>query len=452
MMSPQPAQTYKDHARAIMQLGLPLIGSQLAQFAVTLVDTVMLGWYSVEALAAQVLGGGLFILILLVGSGVARAVMPMVATAEAAGDDVQVRRVARMGLWVSIIIGLLTLPIFLYATAVFLLAGQDPHLSAKAGDYLRIAGPAIVPALVVMVLTSFLSALERAQVVLWVTVGSVVVNALVNYALIFGNWGFPEMGLLGAAWASLSVHVASFFALVGYVVVATRDYQLFHRFWRPDWEVFGQVTKLGIPIGLTSMAEAGLFTASAVMMGWLGTQPLAAHGIAMQITACVFMVHIGLSNTATVRAGRAVGRGDQLGLRRGAWVVLGMSMLVAAATMVAYLAAPEFLMGLFLAQDDPQRPAILAIGVGLLAASALFALVDAAQVMALGLLRGLQDTRIPMVMALFSYWVVGVPVSYLMGFPLGWGGVGIWLGMAVGLALAGVMMMVRFWRQVARRP
>ncbi|WP_212524049.1 MATE family efflux transporter [Actibacterium sp. MT2.3-13A] len=445
-----PRTTYAQHLRATLSLGLPLVGSHLAQFAITLTDAVMLGWYDVETLAAQVLAGTLFFVLFIMGSGFAWAVMPMVATAAGAGEEAQVRRVTRMGLWISALFALLTLPFFVFAAPLLRAAGQAPAMAVLAQDYLHIAGPAILPGLMVMVLKSYLSALERTQVVLWITLGAVGVNALVNYALIFGNWGAPEMGIRGAALASLSVHMASMLGLGAYAALATPEHALFRRFWRADREAFGMVLRMGVPIGLTSLAEVGLFAASSVMMGWLGTVALAAHGIAIQVTSAVFMVHLGLSNTATIRAGRALGRRDAPGLRQGALVALALSAAVAVLTIVAFLGLPGPLIGLFVDPSDPLRPEILAMGVGLLAAAALFQVVDAAQVMALGLLRGLQDTRVPLAMAAVSYWGVGVPASYVMGFTLGWGGVGVWLGLACGLAVAGVLMTARFWRQAGR--
>jgi MATE family multidrug resistance protein len=379
------------------------------------------------------------------GSGFAWAVMPMVAQAEAAGEGAQVRRVTRMGLWASALFGLATLPAMLGAGAVFGWLGQEPATSVLAADYLAIAGWGILPALMVMVLKSYLAALERTSVVLWVTLAAVALNIGINYALIFGNFGLPEMGVRGAATASLLVNLASMAALVIYVIRATPEHALFQRLWRPDWEAFARVFRLGWPIGITNLAEVGLFAAASVMMGWLGTLPLAAHGIGLQVTSAVFMVHVGLSNVATVRAGQAQGRGDVEGLRDGALVVLATSGTVALVTVILFLTVPELLIGLFLAPDDPDRAAVIGIGVTLLAAAALFQVVDAAQVMALGLLRGVQDTRVPMVIAALSYWVVGVPVSYLLGFTLGLGGPGIWLGLAAGLALAGVFMLLRFW-------
>lgn len=442
--------TYRQHARATLLLGLPLIGSHVAQFAINLTDALMLGWYSVEALAAEVLGATLFFVLFIMGSGFAWAVMPMVASAQASGQETQVRRVTRMGLWASLLYGVLALPVMIWSEAVFALLGQEPGVTALAGQYLEIAGWGIVPALLVMVLKSYLAALERTGVVLWVTLAAVALNVAINYLLIFGTFGFPEMGVRGAAIASLCVNSAALLALGAYVSASAPEHAMFQRFWRPDWEALGSVFRLGWPIGVTNLAEVGLFAAASVMMGWLGTLSLAAHGIALQVTSVVFMVHIGLSNVATVRAGQAYGRGDGVALRDGAKVVLGMAGVVALVTMVMFLVVPDLLIGVFLDPDDPDRAAVMAVGRQLLAAAALFQLVDAAQVSAIGLLRGVQDTRVPMVIAALSYWAVGVPVSYVLGFVAGIGGPGIWLGLAAGLALAGVFMLVRFWGWSAR--
>ncbi|MFU8862745.1 MAG: MATE family efflux transporter [Rhodobacterales bacterium] len=446
-----PILTPKQHLRAIAVLGLPLILSHVAQFSISLTDALMLGWYDVTALAAQVLGGMMFFVLFLFGSGFAWAVMPMVAEAEAAGESQQVRRVTRMAMWLSILFGAVSMPLMLWSEPILLGLGQTEEIAREASRYLRVAGWGIFPALLVMVLKSYLAALERTQVVLWVTVGAVVVNVIVNYALIFGNWGAPELGIVGAAWASVAVQVVSLVLLAIYAALVTKEHALFIRFWRPDWEAFGQVFRLGWPIGITTLAEVGLFAASSVMMGWLGTLPLAAHGIALQISSLMFMIHLGLGNVATVRAGRALGARDIYSLRRGAQMVLMLSLVTVAVTVVLFLAVPEFLMGLFLSPDEPDRPGVIAIGVVLLAAAALFQLADAAQVMALSLLRGVQDTRVPMIIATLSYWAVGMPVAYVLGFVLNWGGVGVWLGLAIGLALAGVFMMWRFWGVILPR-
>jgi multidrug resistance protein, MATE family len=230
------------------------------------------------------------------------------------------------------------------------------------------------------------------------------------------------------------------------LVPALRRFRLFQRFWRPDWQAMGKVFQLGWPIGLTGVAEGGLFQASAIMMGWVGTVELAAHGIAMEVTSVAFMMHVGLSSAATIRTARFNGSGDARGLRDGAKVALGLSLAVSLVVIALYLAAPEAIIALFLDMAKPESAAIVTLGATLLAVAAVFNLMDAMQVMALGLLRGLHDTRVPLVLAVVSYWLVGIPCSYVLAFPMGYGAVGLWLGLVVGLVCAGGSLMVRFWR------
>ncbi len=441
-------------ARALLILGLPIIGSHVAQMAMHITDTIMLGWYSVEALAALVLGATTFFMLFIVGSGFGWAVMPMVAAAAASGQDTEVRRITRMGLWLSLLFGLAVMPALWFSQLLLEGLGQDAGLSATAQSYLRIAGWGIFPALTVMVLKSYLAAQERTQVVLWITVAGTVLNALLNWALIFGHWGAPELGVAGAAIATLVTQTFTAALVLAYAVwlPSMRRHTLFVRFWRPDWSAFVAVFRLGWPIGLTSLAEGGLFAATAFMMGWIGTLELAAHGIALEIVSAIFMVHLGLSNAATVRAGQAHGRSDRPALRLVARTSLLTALAIALATVVLFLSVPAALVGLFIGTDDPARPAIIGIGIGLLAVAAIFQLADAGQVMVLGLLRGVQDTRVPMVIAAVSYWVVGVPTSYLLGIRMGYGGQGIGRGGVTGLVRAFVLLAWRFWRGPARAP
>ena len=440
------------HARATLVLGLPLIGSNLAQFGLHVTDTIMLGWYGVLPLAAGVLGASSWFVVFIFGSGFAKAVMPMVAAARGRGDEGQVRRVARMGLWLSILFSVLIYPLFWWSEAIMLALGQKPDVAALSAQYLQIAGLGVGPALLVMVLKSYLAALERTQVVLWVTVVAVPLNAGLNWALIFGNWGAPELGVAGSAVATVVIQLVSLILLCLYagLLPSLRVYQLFVRFWRPDWQAFGDVFRLGWPMGLTGLAESGLFHASAIMMGWIGTVELAAHGIALEITALAFMVHVGLSSAVTIRTGRFYGAGDVAGMALGAKVGIALSAVFAGLTMVLFLMFPEPFIGVFILQSDPQRDTIIVIGVVLLACAALFQFADSMQVMALGMLAGVQDTKVPMVFAAISYWVIGIPVSYLLAFPLGFGPVGLWLGLVVGLAAAAVSLMARFWLRLPR--
>ncbi|MEJ6397708.1 MATE family efflux transporter [Yoonia sp. 208BN28-4] len=440
-----PAQSYAQHSSAIFRLGLPLALSNMAQFAIHITDTLMLGRYDVTALAAATIATTLFFVTFIVGAGFATAVTPMVAAAAEEADDQKVRRVTRMGLWLSIIYGIVfTIP-FMWSEDILLFIGQEPEVAAAAHDYLLIAAWQMVPALLVMTLKAFFVALEKTAMILIATIGIALLNVVFNYALIFGNLGMPELGLQGAAIASLLGNLIGLAVLTVYALRATPQFKLLQNFHKPDREYMARVYALGWPIGLTSLAEGGLFSATAVMMGWIGTIELAAHGIAIQLASLTFMVHLALSQAATVRAGRALGRRDEVALRRGGAAAIFMSLVFAAVTMIGFWGFPEFLIALFLDSDEPQRVDLIAVGVGLLFMAGLFQIVDALQVMALGLLRGVLDTTVPMIMATVSYWVIGMPVAYLLAFPLGMGGVGLWLGLVVGLTVAAVLLFWRFW-------
>ena len=446
-----PAITgFRHHARAVLVLGLPLIGSHMAQFGLHVPNTIMLGWYGVADLAGGALGAPGFFAFFTLGSGYANAVMPMVATAAASEDDTEVRRATRMGMWRALLYALAGLPVFLCARPLLLASGQAPEVAGLGGAYLAIAGFGLAPALLVMVLKAYLAALGRTQVVLWVTVAAVFVNIALNWVFIYGNLGVPALGARGAAMSSVTVQV---FTLVVILVYAARlpqlrRYALLSRFWRPDWAAMRRVNALGVPIGLAMMAESGLFAASALMMGWLGTQALAAHSIALEVTAMFFMIHMGLSNAATVLVGRARGRRAPEGLRAVARAALILSMLVALSTMSIYLGAGELIVGAFLSPDDPERALIVPLGATLLMVAALFQLADGGQAMAMGLLRGIQDTKMPLFIAAVSYWLIGIPLSYALAFPAGFEGVGLWFGMVAGLSVAALALLVRFWRAV----
>lgn len=451
MTTPPPLSPWA-HARATMALGLPLVGSNLAQMALHVVDTVMLGWYGVTELAAGVLGASAIFVIFLLGSGFAQAVMPMVAQALGRGDETQVRRDTRMGLWLSIGFGVMTYPLFWWSGPILIAFGQAPDVAALAQDYMRIAGLGMVPSLLIMTLKSYLSGLERTQMLLWTTLGGVVLNAGVNWVLIFGNLGAPELGLRGAAIASVLVQLSGFviLGLYAHLLPALHRFALFQHFWRPDWPALVQVFRLGWPIGLTGLAEASLFQASALMMGWIGTAELAAHGIAVQVAGLAFMVHLGLSNAATIRVGRAAGLRDPRALRDAAWAALGLSLAISAVVIMLFLTIPHRIVALFLDFSDPQAARIITLGSMLLGLAALFQLADAMQAMALGFLRGIQDTRVPMWLASISYWLVGIPTSYILAFPMGYGSAGLWFGLTIGLTTAAGLLMSRFWRRAPR--
>lgn len=439
---------FRLHVGLTLTLGLPLVGSLLAQILIGLTDTLMLGWYSSKALAAGALATTVFHAMFILTAGFAIAAMGAAADAVGRGDEQTVRRTARMGLWLSLGAGLLAMPVLWFSEAILLMAGQLPRTAADTQDYLRIAMFGLVPALLTMTLRSHLSALERTRIIMGATLAAAALNALTNWLLIFGNAGAPELGIRGAAIASVIAHVTTAVILALYAArgPGMARWELFRNIWRADREIILRLFHLGWPVGLTLVSESALFTGSALMMGAIGRTPLAAHGIVMQVAAATFMVHLGISQAATVRVGRFAGQGNALELQRAALAAMALSGMAVALSVVVYLGAGRWIVAAFLDADDPQAPAILSLGVTLIGVAALFQLVDAAQVMALGFLRGVQDTRRPMVLAAISYWGVGIPASLLLGFTFGWGPVGIWLGLVVGLAVASVLLTERFLR------
>lgn len=441
------------HFRATFTLGVPLIGAQLAQLGIHTTDVVILGRLGAAHLAAIVLASQFFFTLFILGSGFANAVMPMVAQAYGRGDTVSVRRSVRMGMWVVLIYAALMVPIFYNAENMLLYAGQKPEVAALAGNYLKIAQWGMAPALLFMTLRGLVSAHGRAGIVLYVTIIILTVNAFFAYALVLGHFGFPAMGIEGAAIVSFGVNLLSFLLITVYIQAQPdmRRYELFVRFWRPDWPAFREVVQLGLPIGLTLLAEVSLFTGASLLMGRIGTLELAAHGIALQLASIAFMIPLGLAQAGTVRVGVAHGRGDHDGVVRASWAVLVVASVIAVFGGLIFALVPTELASIFLDKAGKDSVAVLAIAGPLVIIAGVFQLVDGLQAIAAGLLRGLKDTRMPMILALISYWPVGFFCAWFFAFPAGFGSVGIWFGFVSGLAAAAVLLNWRFYRLVRRR-
>ena len=444
---------WRAHFRATFTLGVPLIGAQLAQLGIHTTDVVILGRLGAAHLAAIVLSSSFFFTIFILGSGFANAVMPMVAQAYGRGDSVSVRRAVRMGMWVVLIYALLTVPVFYNAENLLLFAGQKPDVAALAGSYLSIAQWGMGPGLLFMTLRGLVSAHGRAGIVLYVTITILSINAFFAYALVLGHFGLPAMGIRGAAIVSLCVNMLSFLLLTAYIQsrAELRRYELFVRFWRPDWPAFREVVQLGLPIGFTMLAEVSLFTGASLLMGNIGTLELAAHGIALQLASIAFMIPLGLAQAGTVRVGVAHGRGDHLGVVRASWAVLVVASIIAIGGGLLFALIPTTLASIFLDEAGKDSAAVLAIAGPFVIIAGVFQLVDGLQAIAAGLLRGLKDTRIPMVLALISYWPIGFVCAWVFAFPAGFGGIGVWFGFVSGLAAAAVLLNWRFYRLVKRK-
>jgi MATE family multidrug resistance protein len=441
-----PSNGWAKELRASFALAWPLIIAQLAQNLLFTTDVVLLGWLGPKYLAAGTLAGAFLVPFQLTGIGIVGAVAPLVAQARGRGDTKAVRRIVRQGFWVAILVATLLVPIVLNIRPIYLAIGQDPEVTALAESYMFAGFWMLYPALGIMVLRSFLSALATTRVILVVTLIGVLVNGVLAYTLIFGHFGFPRLELRGAAIATGLVNLVMFLALLGYVVTH-RKLKRFHilaRFFKPDWPRFREILRVGLPIGLTVAAEVGLFSVAAILMGRLGTNETAAHAVALQLASTAFMVPLGLGMAATVRVGLAYGRGDTEGVRLAGWTAIVMGTGFMALTAALFLAVPHALVTIFLDKTDPANATALMLAATYLGIAGIFQLVDGAQVVASHSLRGLSDTRTPMLLAIFGYWFVGLPTAYVLGFVFNLRGVGVWLGLATGLAFVAILLVSRF--------
>lgn len=436
----------------MVTLAVPLVFTELAYMAMVTTDVIMMGWLGPESLAAGSLAGHFYAFFEFFALGVLAAVAPIVSQHLGARRFRMVRRTVRQGFWVAVMLALPCVAVVWQAEAILSRLGQDPAIAAASQSYLRAMIGAFLPGLWILVLSEFLAAHARPRATLVVVILGIGMNVLADYALIFGNFGFPRLELVGAGVATVAVTSIMFFALLGFVLIdrRLRRYRLLGRFWRPDWPQFVEILRLGLPIGVIHIAEIGMFLASALIMGMIGTATLAAHAVAIQCISITYMVPLGISQAATVRVGRAMGAGNRQAAARAGWIAmaLGVSMAFLSAAALWFFGRP--IAGFYLDAAIPENHATITLAVSFLAIAALFQIGEAAQVAAQGALRGIKDTRGPMIIALVGYWGVGLPLAALFGVYLDYGGEAVWISLAVALSVMGALLVKRFWGQARR--
>ena len=445
------ARLWRGELAATVALAWPLILTNVASTLINSTDVVLLGWAGPRVLAAGTLGMNLYVAFLIFGMGLVMASAPMIARELGARRHSvrDVRRTVRQAMWAAVAVSVPVWCVLWWTKPILLALGQEPALVAGAERLVHTLMWSMLPALFYLVLRSFVSALERPVWSLIVGLAGVAFNAFLNYGLILGHWGLPALGLRGAGIGSTC---ANLFMFLGMALVVTthprfRRYRLFGRFWRADWARFRQVWTLGAPIAVTLGLEITIFNAAVFLMGLIDAVSIAAHAIAIQIAAFTFMVPLGLSQAATVRVGLAYGRRDRAGIGRAGWTAFALGVSFMALMALVIFLVPERLVGLFLDRRDPANAPVAALAVSFLFVAALFQIFDGAQAVGAGMLRGLHDTRVPMLYAAFGYWVVGLATALGLAFGLGWRGVGIWVGLASGLAVVACLMLARWMRR-----
>jgi MATE family multidrug resistance protein len=442
---------WKENFVATLQLAWPMVLTNLAQTAMIVTDVVFIGRLGPQALAASSLAVNIYHTFTFFAFGLVSAVAPMVAREKGVRrhEVREIRRIVRQGLWTVIAVSIPSILLLWFGDRFLLAIGQEPALAAEAGVYLRALVWALPPFLGYIVLRFFISALERPQWAFIIAIAAILLNALGNWLLVFGNWGLPALGIVGSGLASTIATSLMFIGMAAIIMLDRRfrRYHVFGRFWKADWPKFKAIWRLGLPIGAIIAFETTIFNAAAFLMGWLGEAELAAHAIAIQIAAIAFMTPLGIAQAATVRVGLAYGAGDALGVARAGWsaFILGTSFMILTATLLITL--PQFLIGIFIETSQPGNLPVLALGASFLAVAAVFQIVDGAQVVAAGMLRGLHDTRMPMWYAAIGYWGIGLPLSACLSQFTPLRGVGVWIGLAAGLAAVSVLMVQRWLRR-----
>ena len=430
----------------MVRLALPVVTIQVGMMAMGVVDTIMVGHVSAQALAAVALGNLYFFGLAIFAMGTLMVLDPVVAQAVGAGDEPAIARGVQRGILLA---GMLTVPAVLLlavAQGFMILARQPDEVVPLAAAYALRLAPGVLPFFVFVVFRQSLQAMRvTAAIVIAILVANLI-NAVLNWILIFGHFGVPAMGVAGSAWATTASRWLLTLLLLFLVHRRISPY-----LWpiRPEiWEAapLGRMIRLGLPIGCQYLLEFGAFALVALMMGWLGTNAMAGHQIAINLASLTFMVPLGTSDAASVLVGQAVGRRDPAGARGAAHSALLCGAGFMALTAILFLSVPGPLARLYTREVE-----IVALAATLIPLAGLFQVFDGLQAVGGGILRGLGETRVAMLVNLFGYWCLGLPVSYVLGFQVGLGPIGLWCGLVLGLGVVATILLVRVRIALARR-
>jgi len=437
--------------RETLLLAVPLAAANLLQMLIYAIDVIFVARLGETALAAASLATTLFGLMMWCFSGLTGACAPLIAAelGRRARAVRQVRRTLRMALWLAVCCGVAGMIVASQGEAILRLTGQDAEVSRQAGRFLDILLWAMIPNVMASVLRNFVSTLGRPIFATAITVLAIVVNGVGNYAFVFGNLGAPALGLDGSAISSV---ITSLAMLAAYALVIVRDkrmrrYRVFGRWWRPEWARFALVARIGLPIALIILAEGGLFSSAAFLMGLIGKAELAGHTVALQVAALAFQIPFGIGQAATIRVGYFYGAGDREAIGRAGRAALILALGYMALPAALMILAPLFVLQLYVDPAAPQNAAMVVHAVQFLMVAAAFQLFDGVQAVLAGALRGLQDTRVPMIFALTGYWLFGFATSVVLGFFTPLKGLGVWFGLAVGLVVVAGLLYHRWQRR-----
>lgn len=432
---------YSKEFNKTIKLAYPIIIGQLGHMMMGVVDSVMVGKIGAAPLAASSIAHGLFMLFMIFGIGLSMAISPLTAMVMGAKKYSECGIVFRQGLLVNIIAGIVLTIAIIFGADIIRYLNQPEEIIEQGAAYMRILAYSVVPVMIFQTYKQFSEGLSLMRPAMVITLLANIINVFANWVLIYGNLGMPAMHLPGAGWATFSTRALMAVSFLLYVSLSIRykpyDPTLHYR--RINFSMIKKILRIGIPGGLQYFFEVGAFVGSAIIIGWMGTNELAAHQIAINLASLSFMVALGISAAATIRVGNAVGRDDRKGARNAGIAAFILSAAVMGFFGIIFIVFRWLLPTLYI--DEPE---VINIAASLLIIAALFQLSDGTQAVGIGLLRGLADAKIPMFITFIAYWIVGLPGGYLLGFTFGFGVQGIWFALFVALTVSAVLLSTRF--------
>jgi MATE family multidrug resistance protein len=405
------------------------------------VDSLMVGKLGAASLAAASLANGLAILIFIVGIGVSMAVTPLVAIAVGAEKFEDCGIYFRQSLFVNTILAVLIMIIVLFGSELLSYFNQPEEVQVLASSYMKILGYSAVPLMLFQTYKQFIEGLSVMRPAMVIAILANLINAFVNWFLIFGKFGLPALGLDGAGWATFGSRVFMSFALMWFVMKNKyfKQYDVSFHFRSINFPVIKKILSIGLPSGFQYFFEVGAFSFAVIMVGWLGTNQLAAHQIAINLASISFMAVLGISAAGAIRVGNAVGKKDIDEIRKAGFTASILGASVMSFSGLIFIVFRNLLPTLYVSDSI-----VISYASTLLIIAALFQLSDGTQAVGIGILRGLTDVKIPTLITFIAYWVVGLPIGYILGFELNFNVQGVWIGLLLGLTTSAILLTLRF--------
>ncbi|MFD2201896.1 MATE family efflux transporter [Shivajiella indica] len=432
---------FKDNFSKTFSLAFPVMLSQLGQVLVGVADSMMVGRLGAEPLAAASLANSIFFVVLMFGIGVSMAITPLVAMADGKNNPKRISRLFNHGFIINMASGTMLFLLIVLSSPLLYHLNQPEEVVVLSIPYLAIITFSLLPFMLFQTFKQFAEGLSQTKQAMYITLVCNGINVFLNWVMIYGNLGFPALGLNGAGWATLISRVLMGVFMLYYIIKSKRyiPYNISFKVKSLSFPLVTKMLKIGVPTGFQFIFEVGAFSSAAIMMGWIGVTALAAHQIAINLASISYMMASGLSTAAMIRVGNQLGKNDIKTLREAGFTAFTMVAIFMSVTALIFIIFREFLPSLYIDDLD-----VIKLSATLLVIAGLFQLSDGIQVVGLGALRGMADVRIPTIVTLIAYWIIGLPLGYVFGFVFGMNEVGIWYGLLIGLTVTGAMLLFRF--------